>query len=426
MNRTTTTLLALLALASAHPAFGQGASIAVPFNQMYAQPPGPNPFPAAQLPALAQQLVIEARQLLPTVRYELAGTNQGRRVEVATNALTAAVEAFESMVRGRSFDPLRSRQAYQTVARASGQLQGELNNPPNSAPQSNWIAGRVDRLVYEVGRIIEGELPGPGPAPRPDYDLAQLQRLCDLLEADLGALRDRIWREVGSSYPYDQIGRELDGLLARTQQFHGQVGLAQPLGTLQATWMPLREQARMVEMGLATVRPPRGVDEAWRTVRGDLDRITTTLGLSPDYTVQPDRPVIINPPAFPNLPYPITPDWASRPNPSPVLGLVDQAIGEVDGFLLGIQPNLLVIPEGPRFQADAREVRGSLMRLRQATLGPPGNRVAAEALRRVEADYARLRNRTDRIARGKYGTNIARVLRLGDLITAMRGQVAAY
>jgi hypothetical protein len=129
--------------------------------------------------------------------------------------------------------------------------------------------------------------------------------------------------------------------------------------------------------------------------------------------------VIINPPAFAQLPWAIQPT-APIPPSSQVAALADQAFREVDAYLLGIQPNLLKIPEGPQFRNDAANLRQAILELRQAAATGYAPGAAAQALRRAGAIHQRLLDRTLRVSRGQVGPNNARVYAIGSILDQIR------
>jgi len=196
--------------------------------------------------------------------------------------------------------------------------------------------------------------------------------------------------------------------------FGRQVQRRPPLAQAQARFHPIRNQARQAGVVLESARPPAPIARLWAEVWQNLDTITDLLGLSGDFVIAPDQPVLIDPPGFEHFPWPIRPPGPV--GPPPALPLVDQAIGELEAYLVAIQPNLASIPEGPRFHRDARDLRDALLALRQPLAAGAWDPGAAQRFARVEADTRRLVDRTVRVSRGQIGPNNARVLRVRDLV----------
>jgi hypothetical protein len=104
--------------------------------------------------------------------------------------------------------------------------------------------------------------------------------------------------------------------------------------------------------------------------------------------------------------------------------LVDEAIREVQVYLLGIRPNLSVIPEGPQFHRDAQELRNALVGLRQGLSAGGWNPAVGRQQAEAETIVQRLVDRTLRVGRGQIGPNNARILRIRDLINEARNVVS--
>jgi hypothetical protein len=393
---------AVAAVAAVAPARGQ---FTVDYGRL--QPGG---IPAGSVPDLSRRLMTEARQFVPTVRAELTGTTLGRQLEIRGHALLGAVEAFDAAQRSRIHDPAGLSRLLAHVQTASQQVEDALYSAPGAAPQANRIARRISRLIYELSRILpSGGLIPPRPPVDPGYDVRTVAQLSDRLAADINALINTIEADVGSIDPYDTAIRDLQGTNGQLADFRRGLSSRPPLATVQSRWHPVRNRFRRTSRALASVR-------------AGFDRLTSTLGLRPDYIIGPDQPAIIDLPAYDDFPYPRPP--VGQPGRYRRLtSLADRAISEVDGFLLGIRPNIGTIPEGPRFQADGVALRNELLALRQHAAA--GNRPALPtAFGRVESAYQRLADRTDRIARGRHGPNIARVGAIGDRIRQMQATVS--
>jgi hypothetical protein len=371
------------------------------------------------IPAATSRLAATARRLTSTVRAELAGTSLGRRLEIRANALQGAAQSLDAAVRGGA-TPDELRPSLAAVDAAAAQVQAVLNAAPGAAPQSALLAAQIDDLTNSLRRMIGGVVPigpiGPGPGGL-EYDAGTIIQQAESARSRANALATTIATQVGWVEPYDRAIRDLRGLSAQLAALRDQARRSNPLTTLQAGWASVRGRSAGLAASLRGVRPPPAVVSGLNALQADLDALAGSLGISPGYVVDPDRPSLLEPPAYGGLPYPIVPPtippWPYDP---PVVRLIDQALGEVDAFLLGIRPHLGTIPEGPRFQADAVALRNDLLDLRQRVLARDAGPSRAAAFARVDRSYRRLADRTARIAKGRYGPNIARVDSLGTLI----------
>ncbi|MEW4570581.1 hypothetical protein AB1L88_22185 [Tautonia sp. JC769] len=252
----------------------------------------------------ADQLVAESERFLWEARDELAGTRQGRNLEIRGNALLGAADAYREEARRRRPDEDRLLQALDGVERALAEVQRELNRPPGTAPRAAASARRIDRMVAELGGRADGgsgrpptgrppfppspgrpPFPAPpgrppgGPPSAPGYDWRRVADLSGQTLAAIQALRDRIGREVGTYPPFDGVLRDLDGMasgLDRVNDLARRQVLASQLGPVLR---PVRNQARRTGAVIQGSRPPRGIARNWADVERGIDELGRLLGL---------------------------------------------------------------------------------------------------------------------------------------------------
>lgn len=387
---------------------------------------------------LADQLVAESERFLWEVRDELAGTRQGRNLEIRGNALYGAAQGYQQEIRQRHADEDRRLRALDGVERSLAEVQRELDRPPGTAPRALDSARRMDRIVSQLrqesqgsGRPPIGRPPGRPPTvppSAPGYDWRRVAEVSEQTLAGIQVLQSRIDREVGRFPPYDGVLRDLDGMasgLARVNDLARRQLLVSQLGPIL---QPIRNQARRTGAVLQGARPPRGIARSWNDIERGIDELSRLLGLSGDFIIDPNQPVLIDPPGYEQLPWPGFPGLGGGggvlPPTAQAVPLIDEAIREVDVYLLGIRPNLSVIPEGPRFHRDAQELRNALIGLRQGLSAGGWNPSVGRRQAEAEAIVQRLVDRTLRVGRGQIGPNNARVLRIRDLINEARNVVS--
>ncbi|WP_169978579.1 hypothetical protein [Tautonia rosea] len=387
---------------------------------------------------LAEQLVAESDRFVEEVRYELAGTRQGRNLEIRGNALRGAAESFYNELLQRHADDSRRLRAFDGVERALTEVQRELNRPPGTAPSANASARRMDRMVAELRREYGGAPLPPGgitpgrppvsPPSAPGYDWRLVADVSERTLASVQVLGSRIDQEIGRFPPYDGVLRDLDGMasgLSRVNEFARRQLLISQLGPLLA---PIQNQARHTAAVLQGARPPVRIARAWNDVQRGIDDLSRLLGVGGDFIIDPNQPVIIDRPGYDQLPWPGPPGWGGGggilPPMAQAVPFIDEAIREVDAYLLGIRPNVSIIPEGPQFHRDAQELRNALLGLRQGLAAGGWNPSVGRQHREAEAIAQRLVDRTLRVGRGQIGPNNARVLRIQDLINQARAALS--
>jgi hypothetical protein len=388
--------------------------------------------PGGSAPVLAEQLVAESDRFLDEIRYELGGTRQGRNLEIRGNALRGTADSYRNELRLRQADQGRTLRALEGVERALAEVQRELNRPPGTAPRAAESVRRIDRLVSELRRSYG---PGPGigiqppigvlpPGPGLGIDFNRISRTADAIASEARGLARRVDRELGRYPPYDGLSRDLDGLASGLDQLSSLARYQAPIGKLQAAFGPVDNQARRIDSTMQRARPSSGIVRSWDGIGRGLQEIAGQIGLGGGTIIDPNRPVIIDPPGYGQFPWPIPPGGGGGGLPPPpsasAVPLIDQAIAELDAYLVAIQPHLSVIPEGPQFHRDARELRNALVGLRQAIASSGWNPSVGGLYDQADVILRRLVDRTARVSRGQIGTNNARILRVRDLMAQAR------
>jgi len=107
--------------------------------------------------------------------------------------------------------------------------------------------------------------------------------------------------------------------------------------------------------------------------------------------------------------------------PSPVVGLSGQLVYQVDDFLRYFVPTARVVPQGRQFLTDASILRDAAARLQQmaSTGAPPA--ALADQFGVVAATWQRFESRMERVAKGRMGPNIAKILQMGGTVEQIQG-----
>lgn len=381
------------------------------------QPGGPSSralplAPGSDLGFLAEQLFSESSRFVETVRYELGGNRQGRNLEIRGNALIGASESYQRELLAGNSSASRRLRALENVERSLAEVQSELNNPAGTAPLSASTARSVARLAGEIRRNEGGYDPQPPfpPPPPPTndpagYDSGKVGRFADATRVNAGALATQIEREIGYLYPYDEVVRDLRRLADDLSGLGQLAKRRAPLSQVQASFRPIRGQARRIGGTLDRARPPAHLANLWSGIDANLAQIEELiLGTGP-----------ITPPIQP----PISPPIGTLPPTARIVALIDQALGEIDAYAAAIRPNVGSIPEGPQFQSDARGVRDALVAFRPLLVDGIWDASARRAFSRVDTDSRRLADRTVRVSQGRIGPNNARAMRVRELVEQM-------
>lgn len=394
MRRIVTAVAATLLLATS-PAPGQPGG---PSARAVPLPPG------GELEFLAEQLVSESGRFVETARFELRGNRQGRNLEIRGNSLVDAAESYQRELMSDNLGAARRLRALDGVERSLAEVQSELNNLVGTAPLSVAAARSVARMAEEIRRNEGGVAPQPPFTNDPaGYDSGKVGRFADATRVNAGALANQVERDIGYLYPYEDVARDLRRLADDLDAFGRQAKRRAPLSQVQASFRPIRGQARRIGGMLERAQAPAYIKNQWSGVDANLVQIDELIsGVGP-----------IPPP-------PIQPPIGTLPPAAQVLALVDQALGELDAYAAALRPNVGSVPEGPQFQADARSVRDALVAFRAPMAAGTWDAPTRRAYGRLDADSKRLADRTVRVSQGRIGPNNARALRVRELVDQMR------
>lgn len=112
--------------------------------------------------------------------------------------------------------------------------------------------------------------------------------------------------------------------------------------------------------------------------------------------------------------------WPPGRGHAPVIGLVDQLIGEVGAFLEVFGPTAHIVPQGERMYRDAIDLHQAAVGFRQAALSGAPPHELRRFHDRMERSCGRLVSRVNSVARGRSGPNIEQVRYIGALCHQLR------
>ncbi|WZP00079.1 hypothetical protein EP7_001696 [Isosphaeraceae bacterium EP7] len=388
--------------------------------QSYAPSLMPAPVPASGgLNGIANRVAEEVRQLGHAIGLDLGRTPNGPALIDDVRELALSLDDFRNVIRGQQ-DPNQIRQAYAGVDGTWQYLQSSLSAAGVSSPAVDRGMARVGQAQTELRQAL-GFSPGYGPGAPSSQDEAR--RLADILAQRTGDLARATRFEMMAAPGGNRLVRDADDLDRAAGQY--EVALSTPgfppeLAPTQ--FRPVADLIDRVGRSLSSTPPTRGVLSAWRSVNQAAELIRQS-----DPTYQP--PVVVNPippfrPQPPIRPYPPIDHVVLRPVPAPVEvnALSDQLVGQVSDFLRVFSSNSAQVPERAGFLSDAERLRIAAIKFqRDASTGMTVGDLAFR-YRDVDASYRRLARRTDRVAKGRLGPNIAQIGVMGQTCS----QIADY
>ena len=339
--------------------------------------------PTAQgLPQLARSLAAEAQQTADNVRYELTGTYTGGQAEMRANALTQAATAFQRTASfGRSPELLQS---FTAVDRAYASLADVLGNSAGMTPRTTNAMERVQRLSFQIRNVIGSYGPGaPGLPPNsgPGYNARGLADATSNLQIAAEQAYRALAPDPAPAFREAQVSAQ--NLVDQNRFFQGM----QSSTVRQEELWQMCQQLRLVAWDMCALPSRFPVDPATRgaiiTAKQQLDQVCRFLGIEPNSPISdpgsppnsgkivraaPPDPSLTPQPAFPvQLPQPpigAFPPTGYRPS-AEFLAILNTALNQSDVFLRTIESHVNQLAQGHQFQAEARQLRSSLLVLNQ-------------------------------------------------------------
>ena len=360
--------------------------------------------PPPDLDGLVRQMGDRVRRLGEDAA-DLGQTPEGKHMIGDAQELSQALGEFQQTLRATP-DPFQRRRAFAGVEAAWQHLRGRLARA--SSPAAARHAEQVEQLDARIRQAI-GMNPPPdgfyGGARAPD-GVADTRRLAHALVDRAEALSAAVQADMGRDPDAAPLARDAAELARLADRFHDAIDPNQPVAVASQAFGPVDAVADGVERFITTSRVPPRVQDAWQAFAQVEVLIHRNLGLN---SPQPRVQIQVAPPPPP----PPQPQPAVVVAESPIVGLANQLVDQVNQFVQVFGPTAGVVPEGGAILADAQRLQAEAADFRQdSARNLPPNQVAHEFLD-VDATWQRIARRVNRIARGRTGPNIQQVQRIG-------------
>lgn len=380
-----------------HAQIVQGLGLAGPPQGPILTPaPGPGGPRQDPINALAHQMAEQVQALAADLATDLADTPSGRHLIDDAQELGQAVAEFHDSLHG-SRDPFQIRQAFAGVDASWHHLAAQLNRPGVTTPAVGQAAARVDQTDAQIHQVL-----GLAPPPRDFYGAAaapagelEAQRLAYALHERSQALARAVQSEMRGVPNGSRLIQDASMLVQETGGFYRQVSQAPPPANLAGAYGPVAQVCDRLERDLSEGGVPPDVQSAWQGFASAAVLLRQQVGL-------PTPPPAVR--------------MALRPangGASPVVGLAEQLVGQIDAFLQAFAATGGNVPDGGEILADAQRFRAASAAFHdQAASGPDPNQLAF-AFQGVDATWNRLARRINRVAKGRTGPNIEMAMQMG-------------
>jgi hypothetical protein len=324
----------------------------------------PGSFPPSG-PDLGGPLVAAAQQLVNAVQTELGFRGPGRQALVRANTLLQACENFRQVIAVPNFSPVLAWQHLAAVEAAFNSAQEVLANFLHAAPTCRQALNQIGALISNFRASLPGTQPS-FPPPSSGIDQGFSDR-CGSLATALTRSTERLVRVLRRNLNdnlHARLIRDAEDLAAEAEAFSSAVRVGASLNRLRSRFAGLRDAANGISSRIRQANPRVQVLNAWQDVVEDLRRLGEALGVSGGLWFDPDRPVLVNPPTFGQVPWQPLPG-TSFPLPPEAAQVADTAVAQLDAFLAGVSRFALYAPGVWQVQTQAQSLRGSLAQMRQ-------------------------------------------------------------
>ncbi len=331
-----------------------------------ARPPAAPSQPA--LPRPEEQLVALARLARDAIETDLGGTAQGRQLELLSGNL---VSASSQLARVAAASAAEATSAYQDVRLARSALDRDLRPVQVAAPTATAYLDRFDRLLatLPVAASQPAALPaapaaGPSSPPRDVRWYEEVRRAHTLLSRDTEQLL-YILRSMNSPDAYhSQLLRDIEFFSSQLDALDQSLRWDLPPSEVRSRVLRLRVLGAGVSELMRREAPAGQVLQRWNIVTQDLQQLSDAAGLGVSLAIDPGAPVLYNAPTYYQLPYQVQRPAPVRV-PTDAVPMIDQAVAQLNAFVVGFNQFLPYYPQVPGLQGQARRLRLLLLQFRQ-------------------------------------------------------------
>jgi hypothetical protein len=330
------------------------------------------------LPRLARLTILESIAMLQSIRADDPASPVGRQLEGEIGALWDAADVFYENL-GAPPDDLaafaRSQEQLSDVGTAFRQVESLLGNLPGLSGRAAAHLRDISRLLAATNSVMDAaqrDLIRPAPAARAQPSERELlQNQVRLVIEDLANLIRQTDEVRRGQSGRDAVIEDLRRLLELVRGFDRVVSVATQTREVAESFRPASRLMNRLDSSMGGRNWPPAIRQQWRVRRERMKTITDDLGRAKG-----------NSPAAP-----------ARP-PAPVnrglVAQIDRTVLALDELLSARRERLRKADEGMRFQDDVRQLRLSLLLLRQRALANESTDRLSQSLRDIEARYRQL------------------------------------
>ncbi len=319
-------------------------------------------------PQIATELVNRTDLFINLVSTELGSSRFGRSLTQSARGLLAVAQSYRQVVGDPNTTGQQLKITLDNLERSLQELEGLFSRLPGVSPQSQAV-------LHEISELVTAARTAPGVSrPRPVQPPVENASISTLLESTRRfAYGLRSYQNLNPYYA--SLSRDVQGLAVQIESLSLAIRQGQRRPATRRAITAIVKQGDHISADIH--QADRRLQRGWWQVEAQLTKTARSFGVSRTHLVDTHAPVLINQPAFGQLPYqPVPRPRSSRHREA--VELADQLVAKIDGYLASLRPI------SARNRDVARAI-GSLQNLRHETL----------AFRQISAE-------------GRYGSQLTR------------------
>jgi hypothetical protein len=341
---------------------------------------------------IASELVAHVELFVGLLQSEIGYSSYGRTVIQEGQRLLAVTQQYYQVLQSNTSTREQMNIAADNVERTLQQLEAEFHRVPGVSPQSQRVLQQVSQLVAAAQSVFPSRLQQPIALRPPSADPGYEQVVALLNTARQFAYGLQAFQSQGPWY--GNLSRDVQGLLTQIEAVDLMVRQGQSRSRTRSAMQDVVRQSDRIAEEMR--RADLSIQQGWWNLRSQVQQTANVFGIRGSNELEPTNPVIIQRPAWSQLPYqPPVAVHSRRDRDS--IRVADELVASLDDYI----GSLRSLPErtGGRNQliGSLQDLRHAALSLRQqAAAGRSANALARasddvmEQYQRTAADYTRI------------------------------------
>jgi hypothetical protein len=335
------------------------------------------------------ELATRANLFVSLVQSEVGYSGYGRRVVRQGQQFASVAEQYRQVVASGTSTRQQIQIATDNLDRSLHSLEVEFHRVSGASPHSQNVLQQLSQLVDAARRspIALPEQPIAPPSTSPGYAEVIVAR---------DAVRQFAYNLQSQQYrgpDYTDLYRDVQALLVQLESVELLMRGGESRYEIRRAMRNVVTQANRITSDVSRV--DLSIQHAWWSLLVQLKQAAQAIGTRGANQVQPSHPVIVDRPAWSQLPFqPVPKPSSSRSRET--IRLADQLIDKLDGYIAFLQSASFGNANASRLVGSLQDLKHSALILRQvAASGAFGNTLARSGdllmtqYKRTASDFAK-------------------------------------